>query len=395
MTKKKKSAPPPARKSGNARPENLSEYALEILEELTRADTPLTPDELAGRLELKKRERAAFDAAVAELESSGRAMKNRAGSLLVARKLALVAGRIEGHRDGHGFLVPDEGGESLFVTSAEMRQLLHGDRVAAKAGGRDQRGRPLAEIVEVLERGNRRVVGRLHAEHGVLFLVPEDRRIAQDILVPPAEAGKAKAGQIVTVELVAQPSKHAQPIGRVAEVLGNSEDPGMEIEIALRKFDLPYEFSKKALAQTKALPDTVGEEDLAGRQDLRRLPLVTIDGETAKDFDDAVHAVREGKGFRLWVAIADVSNYVKHGDALDTDARERGTSVYFPRRVIPMLPEKLSNGLCSLNPNVDRLAMVCDMAITADGKVTRYEFYPAVFRSKARLTYTEIGRAHV
>ena len=365
-------------------------YASEILAELTRAATPLTPDELAERLELKKRERTAFDAALTVLEATGRIVTNRAGALLVAKKLSLVSGRVEGHRDGHGFLVPDEPGESVYIPSAEMRQVLHGDRAAIKITGRDQRGRPVGEIVDVLERGNRRVVGRLHAEHGVLFLVPEDRRIAQDILIPPAEAGKAKAGQIVTVELVAQPSKHAQPIGRVAEVLGNSEDPGMEIEIALRKFDLPYEFSKKALAQTKALPDTVREEDIAGRKDLRNLPLVTIDGETAKDFDDAVHAVRDGKGYRLWVAIADVSNYVKHGDALDTDARERGTSVYFPRRVIPMLPEKLSNGLCSLNPDVDRLAMVCEMAITPRGAVARYEFYRAVIRSQARLTYTEV-----
>jgi ribonuclease R len=365
-------------------------YASAILEELNRAATPLMPEELVERLGLGKRERTAFEAALTVLEATGRIAKNRAGAVLVGKKLSLVPGRIEGHRDGHGFLVPDEAGESVYLSSAEMRQVLHGDRASVKVTGRDQRGRPVGEIVDILERGNRRVVGRLHAEHGVLFLVPEDRRIAQDILVPPAEAGKARAGQVVTVELVSQPSKHAQPIGRVAEILGNTEDPGMEIEIALRKFDLPYEFSKKALTQTKALPDAVRDEDCAGRKDLRVLPLVTIDGETAKDFDDAVHATREGKGFRLWVAIADVSNYVRHGDSLDADARERGTSVYFPRRVIPMLPEKLSNGLCSLNPDVDRLAMVCEMAITPKGAVARYEFYPAVIRSQARLTYTEV-----
>lgn len=365
-------------------------YASEILAGLTRADTPLMPDELVVLLDLKKRERTAFDAALSVLVATGRVVQNRAGSLLVAKKLSLLSGRIEGHRDGHGFLVPDEGGESVFIPPAQMRQVLHGDRAAVKITGRDQRGRPAGEIVDVLEHANRRVVGRLHAEHGVMFLVPEDRRIAQDILVPPSAAGKAKAGQIVTVELVAQPSKHAQPIGRVAEVLGNSEDPGMEIEIALRKFDLPHEFSKQALAQTKGLPEEVREEDLAARRDLRGRPLVTIDGETAKDFDDAVHAVREGKGYRLWVAIADVSNYVRHGDALDTDARARGTSVYFPRRVLPMLPEKLSNGLCSLNPDVERLAMVCEMVITPKGAVARYEFYPAVIRSQGRLTYTEV-----
>ena len=317
-------------------------------------------------------------------------VQNRAGALLVAKRIALVAGRVEGHPDGHGFLISEQG--TIVLPAAEMRQLMHGDRVAVRVGGRDSRGRALGEVVEVLERANRRIVGRLHAEHGVLKLVPEDRRIAHDILVPPAEAGKARAGQVVTVDLIAHPSPHAQPIGRVAEVLGHYADPGMEIEIAVRKFDLPHEFSKKALAQARALPDDV--VDFENRRDLRELHLVTIDGETAKDFDDAVYARREaggGKaGWRLWVAIADVSHYVRQGDALDRDARERGTSVYFPRRVIPMLPEKLSNGLCSLNPNVERLAMVCEMAITQHGEVARYEFYPALFRSKARLTYTEV-----
>ncbi|HZE60344.1 MAG TPA: ribonuclease R, partial [Burkholderiales bacterium] len=237
---------------------------------------------------------------------------------------------------------------------------------------------------------NRRIVGRLHAGHGVLFLVPEDRRIAHDIVVPPAEVGGAKAGQVVTVDLIAQPSRHAQPIGRVAEVLGHYADPGMEIEIAVRKFELPHQFSKRALAAARALPDEVRSEDLHGRKDLRELHFVTIDGETARDFDDAVLCRREGKGFRLWVAIADVSHYVRHGDALDLEARERGTSVYFPRRVIPMLPEKLSNGLCSLNAQADRLAMACEMEITAGGEVASYKFYPAVIRSHARLTYTEV-----
>ncbi len=306
-------------------------------------------------------------------------------------------GRVEGHPDGHGFLVPDDGSPYVYLAAAEMRQVLRGDRAEVRIVGTDPRGRPAGEIVEVLERANRRIVGRLHKEHGVLVLVPEDRRIPVDILIPPDQAGRAKPGEVASVELVAQPSKHAQPIGRIIEVLGNYADPGMEIEIALRKFDMPHEFSAKALALARAMPDEVRAEDwqdVKGRRDLRKLPFVTIDGETAKDFDDAVHAEREagGKnpGFRLRVAIADVSHYVRHGDALDADARERGTSVYFPRRVIPMLPEKISNGLCSLNPGVDRLAMVCDMAITPAGKVARYEFYAAVFRSHARMTYTEV-----
>lgn len=314
------------------------------------------------------------------------------------RKPAIVSGRIEGHPDGHGFLVPD-GPDAPWIglSAVEMRQVLRGDRATVRLVKTDSRGRAVGEIVEVLERANRRIVGRLRevrgtprGQLGVLFLVPEDRRMPVDILIPPDQAGRAKPGQVATVELVAQPSKHAQPIGRVLEVLGNYTDPGMEIEIALRKFDLPHEFSKKALAQARALPEEVRPEEWKGRRDLRDLAFVTIDGETAKDFDDAVHAEREGKGFRLRVAIADVSHYVRPGDALDADAKERGTSVYFPRRVIPMLPEKISNGLCSLNPDVDRLAMVCDMAITPAGKVARYEFYAAVFRSHARLTYTAV-----
>jgi len=365
-------------------------YASEILDALERARAPLTRDELLRGLAVGARERPPFLDALAELEKSGRVVQNRAGSFLVSKRIAVTAGRIEGHRDGHGFLAPDDGGPWVFLPPGEMRQVLHGDRAAVRVAGQDPRGRPLGTIVEVLERAKRRIVGRLHAEHGVLFLVPEDRRIAQDILVPPADTGRAKAGQVVSVELVAHPSKQAKPVGRVVEVLGNYTDPGMEIEIALRKFDLPHEFSKRAEAQARALPDAVRDEDAKGRRDLRELQFCTIDGETAKDFDDAVTAVREGKGFRLWVAIADVSHYVRHGDALDHDARDRGTSVYFPRRVIPMLPEKLSNGLCSLNPQVDRLAMVCEMALTATGTVARYEFYPALFRSHARLTYTEV-----
>jgi ribonuclease R len=383
---KKKAKRTALRRRARAPREDL--FDRRVLEALNAARAPLTPQELGARLRIHRTERRSFHAALAALERAGDIVQNRAGALLVAKRIALVAGRVEGHADGHGFLVPDEPGASIFLPAAEMRQLMHGDRAAVRITGRDARGRALGEVVEVLERANRRIVGRLHAEHGVLFLVPEDRRIAHDILVPPAEAGRAKPGQVVTVDLVAQPGAHAQPIGRVVEVLGHHADPGMEIEIAVRKFDLPHEFSKKAMAQARALPDEVREED--GRKNLRDLDLVTIDGETAKDFDDAVFARKDGKGWRLWVAIADVSHYVRPGDALDRDARSRGTSVYFPRRVIPMLPEKLSNGLCSLNPNVDRLAMACEMAITHQGEVARYEFYPALIRSQARLTYTQV-----
>jgi ribonuclease R len=371
------------------------DYSPEILRELERAGEPLNPRELSERLQVRRsRERRAFDAGLAALERAGAIVRNRAGALLVAKRIKVLAGRIEGHPDGHGFLVPDEGGPSIFMPPHEMRSVMHGDRASVRVSGTDQRGRPVGALVEVLERAKRRIVGRLHDERGVLVLVPEDRRIAHDILVPPAEGRKAKPGEVVTVDLIEPPKPHAQPIGRVAEVLGHYADPGMEIEIALRKFDLPHDFSKAAMTLARAIPDEVREEDIRGRRDLRSLEFVTIDGETAKDFDDAVFCKREQAGgkadFRLWVAIADVSHYVRHGDALDLDARERGTSVYFPRRVIPMLPEKLSNGICSLNPNVDRLAVVCEVAISAQGELGDYQFYPAVFRSHARLTYTKV-----
>ncbi len=372
------------------RPAEAPGFRGAVLAELERAGEPLTPKELGKRLRLQKRERDAFEQDLAALERAGEVVRNRAGALLVAKRLDVVAGRIEGHADGHGFLVPDEPGAPIFLPPAEMRQVLHGDRAAARVTGRDHRGRPTGTIVEVLERAKRRIVGRLLNERGVLLVVPEDRRIAQDIIVPPAEVGRARAGEVVTVELIAQPSKHAQPLGRIAEVLGHHADPGMEIEIAVRKFDLPHEFSKRALNLAAAMPEAVSERDWSGRRDLRELRFVTIDGEMARDFDDAVHCQPEGRGFRLWVAIADVSHYVRPGDPLDEEARERGTSVYFPRRVIPMLPEKLSNGLCSLNPEVDRLAVVCEMAVSPKGEIARYEFYNAVFRSHARLTYTKV-----
>ncbi len=367
---------------------NAADYRREILRELERAGEPLTPRELAQRLDIRKRERRAFSAGRAALERSGDILQNRAGALLVARRIALVAGRVEGHPDGHGLLMPDEGGPTIYLPPHEMRSLMHGDRAAVRISGSDARGRPVGTLVDVLERAKRRIVGRLHDERGVRILVPEDRRIAHDILVP--DAGKARAGEVVTVDLIEPPAPHTQPVGRVTEVLGHYADPGLEIEIALRKFDLPHRFSRQALALAKSEPDEVREEDRRGRRDLRELEFVTIDGETAKDFDDAVYCEREARGLRLWVAIADVSHYVKHGDALDLDARERGTSVYFPRRVIPMLPEKLSNGICSLNPNVDRLAVVCEVEVSAQGELGRYEFYPAVFRSHARLTYTKV-----
>ncbi len=362
-----------------------------ILEVMVEAGVPLEESDLARELDIRKREREAFSRRIAAMERDGQIMRNRRGDLCVVDKLDLIKGRVLGHKDGFGFLVRDDGGQDLFLGSGEMQKVLHGDRVMARIAGMDRRGRPEGKIVEVLEHGQTRFVGRLHVEHGVTFVAAEDKRISQEFVIPAGESGKAKAGQVVTVEIISQPGRHAQPMARVVEVLGNYADPGMEIEIALRKHALPWQFPKEAETLAAKLPKTVRSTDHKGRVDLRDMPLVTIDGETARDFDDAVYCELSRGGFRLVVAIADVSHYVKPGDALDLEARNRGNSVYFPRRVIPMLPEALSNGLCSINPDVERLAMVCDMQIDSHGHVKSYKFYPAVMRSHARFTYTEVA----
>ena len=366
------------------------EYVLQLLAE---RGVPMPFSELAAALDIAPHELDFFDRRLRAMERDGQVVRNRRDAYLLPAKADLIKGRVEGHPDGFGFLRRDDGEPDVFLGPKEMREVLHGDRVMVRISGTDRRGRPEGKLVEVLERANTRVVGRIINEHGVMIVVPENRRLAQDILVAPGGRKKPEPGQIVTVELVEQPTKFAQPIGRIVEVLGNYADPGMEIEIALRKHDLPFEFSPEAKAQTRKLPEAVRKKDWAGREDLTKLPLVTIDGETAKDFDDAVYCERQGKGYRLIVAIADVSHYVDAASALDKDAFDRGNSVYFPRRVIPMLPEKLSNGLCSLNPQVERLSMVADMAISATGEIKNYRFYPAVIWSHARLTYTKVAAA--
>jgi ribonuclease R len=341
------------------------------------------PDELDG---LTRRLNA--------MERDGQIKPNRSGHYQLAHFSNFIEGRVSSHRDGYGFLVPDDGSDDVFLPEKEMQKVLHGDRVQARIVGTDRRGRPEGAIVEVVARANTHVIGRLLNENGAWIVVPEDKRIGQDILLAGAP-GKAKTGQVVSVELTEQPSRYTQPVGKVVEVLGDIDDPGMEIEIAVRKYGVPHEFSEAAKSLAAKLPSEVRPVDLADRVDLRDVPLVTIDGEDARDFDDAVYCepvkIGRSNGFRLIVAIADVSHYVKPNDAIDTDALERSTSVYFPRRVIPMLPEKLSNGLCSLNPAVDRLTLVCDVVITAKGEIKAYQFYPAVMHSAARLTYTEVA----
>jgi ribonuclease R len=360
-----------------------------ILDILTQHGVPLDVAELNVMLDITPEEQDLFDRRLRAMERDGQIMRNRKGALCLADKLDLIKGRVEGHADGFGFLVPDDGSPDMFLGPKQMQGVLHGDRVMVKQTGIDRRGRPEASIVEVLERVNKRVVGRLYSERGVLFVVAENKRISQDILIEPDGGMNAKAGQVVIAEIMQQPSKHAEPIARIVEVLGNYADPGMEIEIALRKHDLPHEFPHEVETASKKFSALVGKADIKGRIDIRKLPLVTIDGETARDFDDAVYCEPKGKDFRLVVAIADVSHYVQPNDALDREAYNRGNSVYFPRRVIPMLPEVLSNGLCSLNPEVDRLCMVCDMTVTQNGDIKEYEFYPSVMYSQARLTYTK------
>jgi ribonuclease R len=310
-----------------------------------------------------------------------------------------VEGIVQGHRDGHGFVTRDDGESDIYLPPNEMRAVLHKDRVKVRIVRSDRKGRPEGRVTEIIERAKQPIIGRLLQESGIWIVVPEDKRYGQDVLIPRAATGLAKSGQIVVVELTEPPALYGQPVGRIKEVLGEIDDAGMEIEIAVRKYSVPHEFSDACIALARTLPDHVRPQDKLHRVDLTDVALVTIDGEDARDFDDAVYCepakIGKGKsavkGWRLLVAIADVSNYVETGSAIDIDAYERATSVYFPRRVIPMLPEKLSNGLCSLNPEVERLCMVCDMLVTEDGEVTAYQFYPAVMWSHARFTYNEVA----
>lgn len=366
----------------------------EILGVLRTSETPHAANDIAEALSIKRQEREGFFKRLAAMERDGQIRLDKRGHYQLTHPSNFVAGRVQGHRDGFGFLIRDDGQDDLFLPNGEMQKVMHNDRVLARIVGYDRRGRPEGHIVEVTDRANKRIIGRLINENGALLLVPEDKRIGHDILITQ-NPKKAKVGQVVSVDLTDFPSRHSQPLGRVAEVIGDIDDPGMEIEIAVRKYGVPHEFSDAAIAQAAKLPDEVRPVDLRHRVDLRDVPLVTIDGEDARDFDDAVYcepvAVGRGQGFRMLVAIADVSHYVRPNEPLDVDALDRSTSVYFPRRVIPMLPEKLSNGLCSLNPDVDRCVLVCDMVITARGEIKAYQFYPGVMHSAARLTYTEVA----
>jgi ribonuclease R len=363
-----------------------------ILARLKQVGEPFGFRELTEALGVTgERDLDAFGRRLRAMERDGQLLKNRRGQYGLIDRMDMITGRVLGHAEGFGFLIPDAGGEDLFLSPREMRLVLSGDRAVARVSGVDQRGRKEGTIVEVLERAHKTVVGRYVAENHVGFLVPSDKRISQDILIPRDGAANAQPNQIVVAEITEHPTRRSQPVGRIVEILGDHMAPGMEIEVAIRAYDLPHLWPDAVQSEVSGLAPQVPEEAMAGREDLRDTPLVTIDGEDARDFDDAVYAERVGKGYRLIVAIADVSHYVKPRTALDREAVARGNSVYFPQNVIPMLPEILSNGLCSLNPQVDRLCMACEMEIDARGDIQEFRFFEAVMRSQARLTYTKVA----
>jgi ribonuclease R len=364
-----------------------------IEEALRLAGRPLHFEELATTLETKgEPARKRLFSTLEERVHAGELVRNRRDEYCLRDRLPLTVGTVSGHRDGHGFVHPeDRSAPPIMLTHRQMREVMHGDRVAVRVGGHDHRGRPEGVIVKVLERGTTEIVGRLYDESGICYVVPDNPRIAHRVLVPREHLGDARPGQIVLVRIVEQPSRNAQPLGHVVRLLGEHAAPGMETDIAIHSHGLPFEFPAAAVEQAESFGPAVNAAAKRGREDLRDMPLVTIDGEDARDFDDAVWCEPVRGGWRLIVAIADVASYVEPDTALDAEAQLRGTSVYFPNRVIPMLPEALSNGLCSLNPAVDRLCLCCEMRVDPQGKVTRARFFEGLMRSSARLTYTKVA----
>ncbi len=369
-----------------------------ILQHLGERGSPAAREELVEEFGLESDEDIeALRRRLRAMERDGQLIYTRRGTYAPVDKLDLVCGRVSGHRDGFGFLIPDDGSDDLFLSPAQMRLVFDGDRCLARVAGLDRRGRREGAIVEVISRAHESIVGRYHIESDVGFVVPDNPKIQQEVLVTPGRALDAKPGQFVEVKITHWPTQRFQPQGDIVEVIGNYMAPGMEIDVALRSFDIPHVWPEAVLKEAARLKPEVEEKDKHKRVDLRHLPFVTIDGEDARDFDDAVFCEKPGGwklltgGFRLYVAIADVSHYVKVDSALDKEAVVRGNSVYFPERVVPMLPEELSNGLCSLNPHVDRLAMVCEITLSKSGKMTDYQFYEAVIHSHARLTYNKVS----
>jgi len=372
-----------------ARPIASREFIVRLLHE---AAEPMSYQEIADWLELTHEDDLeALRRRLNAMVRDGQLLLNRREGYVPVDSQNLVRGRIIAHPDGFGFLVPDEGGQDVYLNPREMRALLHGDRVVVRVTGIDRRGRREGAVAEVLERANTRVVGRVDIESGVTTLIPDNTRITQDILIPPEHVDGARHGQIAVAEIVEQPTRRRQPVGRIAEVLGDRMQAGMETDIAINSHGIPAEWPEAVERETAQLDEMVAEADKKGRKDLRKTPLVTIDGADSKDFDDAVFCERKGKYWRLVVAIADVAAYVTPDSGLDHEAGRRGTSVYFPGRVVPMLPEKLSNGLCSLNPDVERLCLACEIRIDDTGEIQRTRFFEGVMRSHARLTYDEVA----
>lgn len=365
----------------------------ELLAAVAAQVKPLPFDDIINQFKLTdERQHIGVKRRLRAMERDGQLVYTRANAYGLPERMELVKGRVVGHRDGFGFLQQEGGGKDLFLPHHQMQLVLHGDIVLAKEAGTDFKGRTEARIVRVVEAGTQDIVGRFFVEQGVSVVVPDDTRITQDVIIPAEHVNGARHGQMVVAKVISRPSRRSSPVAAITEILGEHMAPGMEIQIAIREHGIPHEWPAEIAPELAAIDEEVSLEEKQGRVDLTQLPLVTIDGEDARDFDDAVYAKPEGQGFRLWVAIADVSHYVRPKSALDDEAHTRGTSVYFPDNVIPMLPEKLSNGLCSLNPHVDRLCMVAEMVINARGELRSYEFYPAVMNSKARLTYTKVHK---
>lgn len=386
--------PHAAREAENyTRPIPSREYLLSFLK---KRGVPLRFAQLLEALSLHDpQDQEALRRRLRAMERDGQIIRNRRDGYGLLEKMDLVCGRVLAHREGYGRVVSDDGGESLLLSPRDMRAVLHGDRVVARVTGVDRRGRKQGAIVDILERNTREVVGRFFIERGIGFVVADSKQFYQDILVPLDHTAGAREGQIVVAEILDQPTKHAQPIGRIVEVLGEHLAPGMEIDLAVRAYQLPAEWPPDVRAECERFAAEVPASAVHQRVDLRALSLVTIDGADARDFDDAVYCHKTAHGWRLLVAIADVSAYVARTTALDAEAQRRGNSVYFPGRVIPMLPEVLSNELCSLKPDVDRLCLACEMSIGQDGRITRSRFLEGVMRSRMRLTYDEVAEAVV
>ena len=366
-----------------------------ILQTIRQFDAPMSREALLEAFHIYDEERTeGVRRRLRAMENDGQLVFTKGKRYALPEKMDLLKGTVIGHRDGYGFLQLEgaDKGDDWFIPNVQMNRVMHGDFVLAQPNGIDRRGRKEVRIVRVLEARKKQLVGRFFLESGIGFVVPDDSRITQDILIPDEHHQGARMGQVVVVELFERKASFNRPMGKITEILGDNLAPGMEIEIALRNHDIPHVWGEAVEKQIRHFSEDVPEETKKGRVDLRNLPLVTIDSESARDFDDAVFAQKEPNGWRLWVAIADVSYYVRPKTALDLEAANRGNSVYFPNRVIPMLPEVLSNGLCSLNPQVDRLCLVAEMTVSEQGELTGYEFYEAVMNSHARLTYTKVWK---